>query len=418
MPEALNPKLLQDAKKLIFKAEEARAKTYYPSRLNQLKENLKNVYNVMETDPDKAREILSKIETDANKLIRDSLEALKIACINILESQTHLLLEINADKYTKTEYEITQENRATAIESFESGNFTKSLADYRIAYTSLTNLYNSVSKNMEYINSLIKSIKSYKTEGDALDVKQWAKEEYIMALDSYKIASDLLYKQFDAINGEKALLDTIFYAKKSISQAKININIAQIDSEIFNLMSELEDASTLTVLDEEDNIISPKKWDGQADLIEKPIEANVEKDTESGLTSVDLDKNVEVDYPIIEGTTQVLGIRERRKSLLEEAKDLWSQGIEARNNGDLELANEYLAKSKVYLDEYKSMAVDYIYTVILNEEKRDCLWRISEKDEYYGDPLLWKSIWERNKKLIQDPDLIYPGWKLIIPPID
>jgi nucleoid-associated protein YgaU len=60
--------------------------------------------------------------------------------------------------------------------------------------------------------------------------------------------------------------------------------------------------------------------------------------------------------------------------------------------------------------------VDKFYTVRLIPERRDSLWRISEYQEIYGDPLAWPRIWRRNRKLVQNPDLIYPGWKLIIPP--
>jgi len=54
--------------------------------------------------------------------------------------------------------------------------------------------------------------------------------------------------------------------------------------------------------------------------------------------------------------------------------------------------------------------------VRLIPERRDCLWRIAEYDFIYGNPYLWPKIWRRNRKLIQHPDLIYPGWKLVIPP--
>jgi len=62
------------------------------------------------------------------------------------------------------------------------------------------------------------------------------------------------------------------------------------------------------------------------------------------------------------------------------------------------------------------MAVDKLYTVRLIPERRDSLWRISEYQSIFGDPLQWPRIWYRNRRLIQNPDLIFPGWQLIIPP--
>jgi prophage DNA circulation protein len=49
------------------------------------------------------------------------------------------------------------------------------------------------------------------------------------------------------------------------------------------------------------------------------------------------------------------------------------------------------------------------YTV----KKGDNLWNISKK--YYGRGIDYKKIANANKKLIKNPNLIYPGWKLIIP---
>jgi len=55
------------------------------------------------------------------------------------------------------------------------------------------------------------------------------------------------------------------------------------------------------------------------------------------------------------------------------------------------------------------------YTVKLRPDNRDCLWKISGYvyDKQYW---LWPVIWRANKYQIQDPDLIYPGQELKIPP--
>ncbi|MGC4378406.1 LysM peptidoglycan-binding domain-containing protein [Fictibacillus sp. Mic-4] len=46
--------------------------------------------------------------------------------------------------------------------------------------------------------------------------------------------------------------------------------------------------------------------------------------------------------------------------------------------------------------------------------KGDCLWKISKK--FYGKGSLWRKIYNANKKVIgKNPNLIYPGQKLVIP---
>ncbi len=45
----------------------------------------------------------------------------------------------------------------------------------------------------------------------------------------------------------------------------------------------------------------------------------------------------------------------------------------------------------------------------------DSLWRISSRDNVYGDGSKWPRLYESNRGLIRDPDLIFPGQELSIP---
>lgn len=56
------------------------------------------------------------------------------------------------------------------------------------------------------------------------------------------------------------------------------------------------------------------------------------------------------------------------------------------------------------------------YTVGTWAEDRDCLWNIAGKESTYGDPLMWPKIWLANNEQIRNPDLIFPGQVLTIPP--
>lgn len=46
-------------------------------------------------------------------------------------------------------------------------------------------------------------------------------------------------------------------------------------------------------------------------------------------------------------------------------------------------------------------------------KKGDCLWNIAKK--YYGNGAQYKKIYNANKSKIKNPNLIYPGQKLLIP---
>ena len=57
-----------------------------------------------------------------------------------------------------------------------------------------------------------------------------------------------------------------------------------------------------------------------------------------------------------------------------------------------------------------------VYTVVSG----DTLWGISEK--FYGDGSKYMKIFEANKEVWKnyndDPNVIYPDWKLVIPPAE
>jgi nucleoid-associated protein YgaU len=48
-------------------------------------------------------------------------------------------------------------------------------------------------------------------------------------------------------------------------------------------------------------------------------------------------------------------------------------------------------------------------------KKGDCLWWIAKHKDKYNNPELWPLIYKANKKIIKNPDLIYPGQILNIP---
>jgi LysM repeat protein len=58
------------------------------------------------------------------------------------------------------------------------------------------------------------------------------------------------------------------------------------------------------------------------------------------------------------------------------------------------------------------------YTVRLNMERGDCVWRIAGFPFVYNDPWKWKTLYEANKNVITDPnnpDLIDPGQVFTVP---
>lgn len=55
------------------------------------------------------------------------------------------------------------------------------------------------------------------------------------------------------------------------------------------------------------------------------------------------------------------------------------------------------------------------YTVGTWAKDRDCLWNIAKKKSIYDNAFLWPKIYQGNRNLIKNADVIEPGWVLKIP---
>ncbi len=75
-----------------------------------------------------------------------------------------------------------------------------------------------------------------------------------------------------------------------------------------------------------------------------------------------------------------------------------------------------LAKKKNYQVEVVEISNNF-YVVRLIPQRRDSLWRIAEYEFIYNDPFKWRIIYQANLDKISNPDLIYPGQRLVIPPL-
>jgi nucleoid-associated protein YgaU len=63
----------------------------------------------------------------------------------------------------------------------------------------------------------------------------------------------------------------------------------------------------------------------------------------------------------------------------------------------------------------KSLQREKTYTVGTWSRDRDCLWNIAKKPDMYNNAWLWPKIWQGNRDMIRDPDVIQPQWILKIP---
>jgi len=77
-----------------------------------------------------------------------------------------------------------------------------------------------------------------------------------------------------------------------------------------------------------------------------------------------------------------------------------------------------LGVSKVEASEMKVAGSDAAAPVFYTVKKGDNLWKIATRHYGKGKGPKYTVIFEANKPMLKDPDLIYPGQVLRIPPLD
>jgi nucleoid-associated protein YgaU len=382
------------AQQAIAEAEAVEADKYSPDLLNQARQALTEAHTKASSDPDAARSLL-KISIEKAHEARDAASAARTkAVLDRLDQAVERLKALQAALWdpdgTSTVLAQADEARAAFLKDYSTG--------LPLANDAISALDGATSK----LEARLLAVQDLRLQAqNALDAAEKA-DAFVWVPDLVQSADDAFFqgtgawKKYRLDAAEESWSTALFQAKSASAKAQEAMERKRTEQLMIETMKKLEDASGKTVVDPQDRIIAPQPWDGTKELDQleaKPVSVLIPSD----------------------GSVVVLADKQR-VTYLDEAKDQWAQGVKAFNAGDLPLANECFLQAQKLVDTYLAMAVDKVYTVRLIPERRDSLWRISEYKEIFSSPWDWPKIWKRNQKLIQNPDLIYPGWQLIIPP--
>lgn len=406
---------IRQARNAIARAREADAVYYDPTTLKQAEDALNAALLARQSDPTTARKHLARTIERANTAFDNSVAKAAQELAERAEGLNKQLLAISADKFLPSEYNAAVAGVPETQKLFYAGKLVEAREQAYTTLADMSNLLERLRERQRWIEVLKRDINQYLKEAEELDAHVLAPLKFQRANGLYLEGIEA-YQQYQLFESEELLgkareeaLALIQLAKSSGEEQK-----KKAQALMMGVMKELEDASDLTVVTDDGTLITPEDWSGE-DFIEETVG---EDDDQSLLNPPDLHLPAER-VLIPEGAfVAVLGDAVE-DNLLAQAKELWKEGVVEWNNGNYSLAEEYFNESRKLIEVYKAQAVnpDYpIYVVRLIPERRDCLWRIAEYSYIYSNPYMWPKIWRRNRKLIQHPDLIYPGWKLVIPP--
>ena len=405
---------IRKARNAIARAREAEADYYDPTTLKEAEDALDSALMVRRSDPTTARKHLARSVERANDAFDNAVAAAAQELAERAERLNKQLLAIKADKFLPSEYNDAVAGVPETQALFQSGKLVEAREKAYTTLADMSGLLERLRERQRWIEILKRDINQYLREAEELDAHVRAPVKFQRANGLYLEGIEA-YQKYQLFESEELLgkareeaLALIQMAKTSGEEQKKKAQALMLD-----VMKELEDASDLTVVTDDGTLITPEDWSG-----DEVIQEVEEGEPQSMLDSPEFRQPADR-VLIPEGSRVVVLGDEVEDNLLAQAKELWKQGVVEWNAGNYSLAEEYFNESKKLVEVYKAQAVnpDYpIYLVRLIPERRDCLWRIAEYSFIYANPYKWPQIWRRNRKLIQHPDLIYPGWKLVIPP--
>lgn len=384
--EKLPVKELSLAKNAISEAEAVKAPYYAKDEYNQAKELLVTAHdNVKNEEYDKAEQNAIEAQKKAKEAYDKAIPLLAKDTLDIATKSVEAADNVYAGVLAKDDFAKANEMLQEANKNYENKSY---LATYKaaldadmyaknarnVALSQKTTLADSIKE----VNIIIAQAESYNANQYAPEKLKLAKEQSQVARSAYD--AEELKKGFSAIEVAKLNADEAYFASLKATAAK-KIDEAQ-GAIVAAKATEQAKQSPNDIKAAEELLANAKTLFNDAKYKES-IVASGEAITIANSVST---KKIAV-APVIEQPKEGTITPEGKKEVQQET--------------------EALQKAVEEETEYTMYKVKY------NPERRDCLWRIAVK--FYNDGFKWKLIYEANKDLVKNPNLIKPGWVLKIP---
>ena len=385
---------------LIARAEEVGAQFYDPQNLDGAREALGTTERIRGVDPGGSHIGLRVAEAQANAAFENSVRLAAERLRNLLQARLEELREIRADLWVPVSFQELVDAVQRTEELFQSGDL---FGAYGLALATLDDmlaLRDALLDRLELLHGARAETERCLTAAQQLDTSHWSASRLEELRSLYQQLNELYLTGLEAIrsyrltDAEEAFGAAVDVCRRliAVADAAYTEQMERAAALLKAVKEKIEAASKLHVVTALGDVIRPQPWSGQPVLDALRAGAAQRKAVLDGIDPEDPND-------------------------LHKARALWIEGVVSFDDQKYGQSIRLFEDASRYLERYKFYAVLNIYTVKLIPERRESLWRIGEYDFHYGDPFLWPKIWRRNRDLIQNPDLIYPGWQLIIPAI-
>ncbi len=415
---------IKAARDAVQQAQKAGANTYFPKEYRALTSSLNRAISMGKSSPDKARVALKKVISDAQALQKKAFAARMKQYSELFARNDAALKSIEAPRFAAADYKKTHDMNREVLSLFNKGNVSRGQSMANDTLELQKRIHYNLSENIRYVNILKRDTENYLQDAEDNEAFTYSPQELNAANSAYQKGVSAL-RNYHLEASAQALTEAKRQAILAARTSAVRKKQAETDSLMAATQKRIESASGLRVLNERGEVVESRPWSGDDYLAQNPLIDHSKNVGDVEVDNPELKKlNAPVtgsrsgkaqDIPIGEDGTQVKADEQESDYLLF-AKNFWEKGVQARNGGQFELAQEYFRKAQAYIDAYESNAVSRTYTVVRRKVATDCLWRISERNDIFANPFLWPKIWRANRRIIQNPDLIYPGQVLVIPP--
>ncbi len=400
----------EDIQQAMIQAESLNAREFAPQDMQQADENLAQAR--ISTNKKERQQALQSALNHLQNAYEASKKPYAQRYIDRLNDIYQNILQKDWQKFAKDTFSKIEAQLQTTQKALqEQGINEKTRFMFDRTWQNIKNFGETAAANLELVQGLGKMVKDKYIE---IGAQVPEVEAQLAKGDEAQNAGDLPSALTSYKNAMAAL-------NKSQVTEEFLAKLAETDRLLHALQNDLQKANKLFIVHKDGSLGKLKPFDAYQFLRENPL---VENPSIPALYQDQYYSEIELEnYQVME-----IGHRTPEKiqvaaeisdeSLYDQAVSLWEQGVALRNAGYLDDAKKYFQRSRDYLIAFKKGAITKIYTVQNRPQAEDTLWRIAGFKDVYNNPYLWPLLWQRNKEQLNNPDLLHPGQKLLVPPVD